>query len=74
MAKHSTNKSRCQGLVAVSAATVGIPLPLLATLEDVENAFFGLCIETGKQVLLTRTECDPGPLAVSFYLVRQAGS
>ena len=35
----------------MNAATVQIPLPLLSALEDAESAFFGLCVETGKEVL-----------------------
>jgi hypothetical protein len=51
MAKHPTKRSSRQALVVVNAATVQIPLRLLASLEDAERAFFGLCVETGKQVL-----------------------
>jgi putative transposase len=58
MAKHSTKKFCRQDLIAVPPATVEIPLPLRAALEDVENAFFGLCIETGKQVLGAMMEHD----------------
>ncbi len=58
MAKHPTKKSSRQALVVVNAATVQIPLPLLSTLEDAERAFFGLCVETGKQVLGAMMEQD----------------
>jgi transposase-like protein len=58
MAKHPTKKSPRQDLVVVNAATVQIPLPLLAALEDAESAFFGLCVETGKQVLAAMMEQD----------------
>jgi len=58
MAKSSTKKASRQVLRVVAPATVEIPLPLLATLEDVERAFFGLCIETGKQVLGAMMEQD----------------
>jgi transposase-like protein len=58
MAKHPTKKSPRQDLVAVNAATVPIPLPLLSALEDAESAFFGLCVETGKQVLAAMMEYD----------------
>jgi transposase-like protein len=51
MAKHPTKKSSRQELVVVNAASVEIPLPLLSTLENAQSAFFGLCVETGKQVL-----------------------
>ena len=58
MAKHSTKKSPRQDLVAVNGATVQIPLPLLSALEDAESAFFGVCVETGKQVLAAMMEQD----------------
>ncbi len=58
MAKHSTKKSPRQALVVVNQATVQIPLPLLSALEDAESAFFGLCVETGKQVLAGMMEHD----------------
>jgi transposase-like protein len=58
MAKHSTKKSRRQDLVVVNRPTVQIPLPLLSVLEDAESAFFGLCVETGKQVLAVMMEDD----------------
>jgi len=58
MAKHSTKKSSRQDLVVVNGATVQIPLPLLTALEDAESAFFGLCVETGKQVLAAMMEHD----------------
>ena len=57
MAKHSTKQSLRQDLVVVNAATVQIPLPLLSALEDAESAFFGLCVETGKQVLAATWSC-----------------
>lgn len=58
MAKHPTNKPSRQDLAVVNGATVQIPLPLLSALEDAESAFFGLCVETGKQVLATLMEQD----------------
>ena len=58
MAKHSTKKSSRQDLVVVNGATVQIPLPLRSALEDAESAFFGLCVETGKQVLAAMMEQD----------------
>jgi len=58
MAKHPTKRSSRQALVVVNAATVQIPLPLLASLEDAERAFFGLCVETGKQGLGAMMEQD----------------
>ena len=58
MAKHRTKKSARQDLIVVNAATVQIPLPLVPALEDAESAFFGLCVETGKQVLAAMMEQD----------------
>lgn len=58
MAKHVTKKSSRQDPVAVSTATVQIPLPLRSVLEDAESAFFGLCIDTGQQVLAAMMEQD----------------
>jgi len=58
MAKHSTKKSSRQDRVAVNGATVQIPLPLLEALEDADSAFFGVCVETGKQVLAAMMEQD----------------
>ena len=58
MSKSHTKKSRRQDLVVVNQATVQIPLPLLTALEDAESAFFGLCVETGKQVLAAMMEHD----------------
>lgn len=58
MGKSSTKKAARQERVAVTAAAVQIPLPLLSTLEDAESAFFGLCVATGKQVLAAMMEQD----------------
>ena len=51
MAKHSTKSKSFQDLSVAPTPHVEVPLPLLAVLEDVEHAFFGLCIDAGKQVL-----------------------
>jgi transposase-like protein len=58
MVKSHTKKSPRQDLVVVNPAIVQIPLPLLEVLEDVQSAFFGLCVETGKQVLAAMMEQD----------------
>jgi transposase-like protein len=58
MVKSHTKKSPRQDLVVVNTTTVQIPLPLLSALEDAENAFFGLCVETGRQVLTAMMEHD----------------
>jgi transposase-like protein len=55
----SLTKSRDrQPLAAAPLATVQIPLPLLASLEDTRRAFFGLCVTAGKQVLEAMMEAD----------------
>ncbi len=51
MPKHSTKSKSAQGLTVAYTTHVAVPLPLLGVLEDVEHAFFGLCIDAGKQVL-----------------------
>ena len=58
MAKHSTKSPSTQALHVAHTAQVEVPLPLLAVLEDVEHAFFGLCIDAGKQVLGAMMEQD----------------
>jgi len=58
MGKSHTKKSRRQELVVVNQPSVQIPLPLLSALEEAESAFFGLCVETGKQVLAAMMEHD----------------
>ncbi len=58
MAKHSTKSASTQALQIAHTAQVEVPLPLLAALEDVEHAFFGLCIDAGKQVLGAMMEQD----------------
>jgi transposase-like protein len=58
MGKSHTKKPSRQDLVVVNTATVQIPLPLLSALEDAKSAFFGLCVDTGKQVLAAMMEQD----------------
>lgn len=58
MAKDSTKSKDRQGLAVVHTATVDVPLPLLAALEDVEHAFVGVCIEAGERVLGAMMEQD----------------
>ncbi len=58
MTKHSTKFRSSQVLNVAQAAHVEVPLPLLGVLEDVEHAFFGLCIDAGKQVLSAMMEHD----------------
>ena len=58
MAKHPTKSRFTQELQVIHSAEVEVPLPLLSALEDVEHAFFGLCIDAGKQVLGAMMEQD----------------
>jgi transposase-like protein len=51
MAKHSTKSKSTQDLQVAHTAQVELPLPMLSALEDIDRAFFGVCIEAGKQVL-----------------------
>lgn len=58
MAESPTKSTNCQEPEKPSPITIEIPLPLLATLEDVDHAFLGLCIEAGQQVLQAMMEQD----------------
>jgi transposase-like protein len=58
MAKHSTKSKFPQGLHVAHIAHVELPLPMLSALEDIDRAFFGVCIEAGKQVLGAMMEHD----------------
>ena len=58
MSKSLTKFGDRQPQSAVERATVELPLPLLATLEDAQSAFFGLCVTAGKQVLEAMMEAD----------------
>lgn len=58
MPQHSTKSKSAQGLTVAYTTHVEVPLPLLGVLEDVEHAFFGLCIDAGKQVLSAMMEQD----------------
>src|SRR5689334_2128959 len=52
-------KSRTKpALRAVPAATVQLMLPVQGVLKDVQSAFYGLCIQAGKQVLAAMMEAD----------------
>ena len=57
MAKHRNRSSKNQVHV-VDAVTVQLPLPVLGTLLDARSAFFDLCVETGRQVLMHMQEAD----------------
>jgi transposase-like protein len=58
MAKHSTKSKFTQDLHVAHTAHVELPLPMLSALEDIDRAFFGVCIEAGKQVLGAMMEHD----------------
>ncbi len=58
MSKHSTKSDFRQDLSIAHSAHVELPLPMLSALEDIESAFFGVCIEAGKQVLGAMMEHD----------------
>ncbi len=47
MAKHPTNSKSTQDLHIAHSAHVELPLPMLSALEDIDRAFFGICIEAG---------------------------
>lgn len=48
-------RSRSRAMPSVVAVTVP---PLAAVLADVKSAFFGLCVQTGKEVLAAMMEAD----------------
>lgn len=62
MANRVTKKAGRQVLAVAPQATVQIPLPMLEALESAESGFFGLCIETGQQVLAAMMEDDRSAL------------
>jgi transposase-like protein len=58
MSNHSTKTQSTQDLQLAHSAHVEVPLPMLSALEDIESAFFGVCIEAGKHVLGAMMEHD----------------
>lgn len=59
MRRSRTRLRTNQGPVPETAtATVEVPLPLLATLRDVRDRFFALCVAAGRQVLAHMMEQD----------------
>jgi transposase-like protein len=58
MKKGRTGSPAGEALASPPVATVQVPLPLLDVLADTRTAFFGLCLETGEQVLRTMMEQD----------------
>jgi hypothetical protein len=49
-------------LRAIPESHVQISLPLQGVLQDVQNAFVGLCVHAGKQVLTAMMEADRAAL------------
>ena len=58
MSKHVKKSSHLQVLESPQSIPIQIPLPMLAALEGLENAFFDLCVEAGRQVLDAMMEQD----------------
>jgi transposase-like protein len=58
MSKHAKNSPSLQLLESSRSIPIEIPLPMLAALEGVENAFFELCVASGRQVLDAMMEQD----------------
>ncbi len=58
MSKHPTKSQSTQDLYVAHTAHVELPLPMLSALEGIDRAFFGVCIEAGKQVLGAMMEHD----------------
>src|SRR5262245_46917960 len=58
MKKSRTGALAREGVACPPVATVQVPLPLLDVFADTRTAFFGLCLDTGQQVLRTMMEQD----------------
>jgi len=58
MTKHAKKSGHLQIVDLPKATTVEIPLPLLGALAKIENSFFDLCIDAGRQVLGAMMEQD----------------
>src|SRR4030095_1569871 len=58
MKRSRTGSFAGEGHTSPPMATVQVPLPLLAVLQDTRTAFFGLCLDAGQQVLGTMMEED----------------
>jgi transposase-like protein len=56
--KQDRKRSSKRKVQAVAARTVQLPLPVLGVLLDARSAFFELCIETGRSVLMAMQEAD----------------
>jgi len=58
MVKHAKKSDHLQLVDASKTTIVEIPLPLLGALGNIEQSFFGLCIDAGQQVLASMMEQD----------------
>lgn len=58
MSKNVKKLSLIKAASCGEAITVQMPLGMLEALEESRNAFFGLCIESGRRVLETMMEAD----------------
>jgi transposase-like protein len=58
MRKSRTRIVTGEELAGPAVATVQLPLPLLDVLADTRTAFFGLCLDAGRQVLTAMMEHD----------------
>ena len=57
MSKHAKKSDHLQ-LVDESTTFVEVPLPLLGAFASIEDAFFDLCVHSGRQVLDAMMEQD----------------
>jgi len=58
MNRHAKKSDPLQLVEAPKTTIVEIPLPLLGALGNIEQSFFGLCIDAGQQVLASMMEQD----------------
>jgi transposase-like protein len=58
MTKHAKKSNHLQAVDLPKTMAVEIPLPLLGAFANIENSFFGLCIDAGQQVLAAMMEKD----------------
>jgi len=58
MTKHAKKSNHLQAVDLPKTMAVEIPLPLLGAFANIENSFFGLCVDAGQQVLGAMMEQD----------------
>lgn len=58
MAKSLTQTKSLQGEQEKALVTVQMPLPLMASLNDIQQGFFALCVKAGRDVLSAMMEQD----------------